>query len=211
MSTNTVLDLTRAKKVTITKKQIELLIEKPMTVTCKFENGTAQQKEYIGKAIDMVEQVINKPEFRRSIIEKNGGFTQTTKTNYWHLKSLVEGNERGLDTTDYEMDFIIRFYFTWKGVIGYTNYGSIKINLNTKFTNRSIPPIVNTLVHEYTHLVGHHHSYKRSYLWPNTAPYWIGNKAQQIAEEIMGIEKTKRPVIRRSLFGRFLLWAGRIV
>ena len=107
----------------------------------------------------------------------------------WHLKTFVEANERGLYDSDYEIDFTITFYFRSNRVIGYTNYGSIVINLNTSFLGLELPKIVNTLIHEYCHLVGHHHSYYNPGwgIWNNTAPYYIGHLAQRYAETMLDL------------------------
>ena len=175
---------------------------------------TAEQYTIMKTAMDAIRTVINNPKLREYILNhsypSNGrtisGFAQTTKSNKEILRRFLDGDERNGGNPDNMWSFIINFYY--KGgsrVIGYTNTGSKQINLNTKFMGRKPHEIVNTLVHEMTHLLGMEHSYKRSSQWKYTAPYVIGGMCEDLAAELLGVQI---PAVnfepRTSLWRRFL-------
>lgn len=163
--------------------------------------STKFQKEQISQAFEILSRVINDNRMRVYIRDHNYmsdgsnicGFAQSNMGNVELLTRFVEGNERGISTVDYKWDFVIKFYRKYGSVIGYTNVGSKQINLNTKFMGRTVPHIVNTLIHEYVHVVGGTHSYKRSKSWPDTSPYAIGAFAESLAAGYLGLSLPSAP------------------
>ena len=187
-------------------------IKKPMRVSIEMEGATEIQEKVIRKAIEKLLWAINHESFRKFIrdytqLDGTQMFKQTKHSNEWHLKRFVEGNERlKAKKGDFEMDLDIKFYFKNNKVIGYTRKGSIEINLNTKYLYRQVPSIVNTLVHEYCHLVGMTHSYRNPGwdFWLQTAPYAIGLKAEEMVSRLLGVQSPVTPdAYKPSLWTRF--------
>jgi hypothetical protein len=150
--------------------------------------------ERLLKALDMLEWAINELELREFITNfKNQygihGFLQTNETNAKILQRFVQGSENGTGV-DFEWDFIIDFFTTGTGLIGYTEDGKVAINLNTTYLDRELPQVCNTLGHEFCHLVGMVHSFDNPgwTIWGQTAPYAIGQFIQYMVEKKMGLE-----------------------
>lgn len=166
---------------------MENLLDKQIAINPTISDSP--YKENILKALEMVHWAINSRELREFIL--NSSFSQTDKDGSWHLDRFVLGSERGTEV-DYEWDFNIRFITLESGTIAFSYPRELPINLNTRFLDREMPEICNTLVHEYCHLVGMVHSVENPgwRIWYRTAPYAIGRRVQEIVAKKFGYRES---------------------
>lgn len=210
---------------------IDELLHKKLELNFKVLAGSAEKRAKAKRVEKMILWVINDVRLRKFILEfkqRDGtpAFAQTDKSRVWHLTQFVQANERGLFKTDYKWDVQLKFYFKkWSKVIGFTNSGSTIINTNTKFVNDNentdVKMAINN-IHEMCHIFGMTHSFKRSYLWPDTAPYAIANFAGWLIENFY--EKAEADTVdivvphvipeqdikKPTLWGRFKMWFRRL-
>jgi hypothetical protein len=186
-------------------------LKQPIAIRWDASNASKKDIARILEVVSKLKWVVNSSSLRVDILGKLNGFKQTNHDTLWHLKRFVEGDERGKGDIDFEFDLIINFYFKRNKVIAYTNFGSEILNFNKKFWNRNIYAVCNTACHEYSHLVGGHHSYRRSKDWPETFPYWLGARVEYLLRQKDGMledELIYKP--RTNLWERVKGWFRRL-
>lgn len=83
----------------------------------------------------------------------------------------------------------IRLYATknpWSSAIA-TTYATDRqyLYLNSRKNPRPLPQMMNTVIHECSHLAGYKHGDNSPVGKENSVPYWIGDKAEKIAAKCM--------------------------
>lgn len=153
-------------------------------VKCKIREHEC--KGVVEDALEMVEWAVNQVELHDFI--EHARFAQTDRDGKWHLDRFLSGDERGTGS-DRALNFEIIFVDLQSGTAAVTYPDRNIVVLNTRFMDRSLPEICNTLVHEYCHLVGMTHSleFPGWGIWYRSAPYSIGMKVERMVAREFGI------------------------
>jgi hypothetical protein len=145
-------------------------------------------------AADKVEEEVNSEEFREFILNHKFqnvlGFADCGDDNTRVLKRLLSGIEILTPELDHEWDIIvIPYYKRFSKAIGYTYPSKKEIWVNLKYYNQvgwTEGDCAGNMSHEWTHKAGFGHSFKRSWMWPFTVPYAVGNYIKKQINKKMG-------------------------
>lgn len=139
------------------------------------------------------------------------GFDQSDENNIWIYKRLISGSERGSYVDGVWQAKIYAYYKRWSRAVAYTNFNEDTININmAKYDLSDEVALVETLIHEYCHLVGMVHSFRRSHLWPTTAPHAIGKIVAMYYVREYGIQPKQPIEFRMSMWSRVKSFFGRV-
>jgi len=137
----------------------------------------------------LIEEVVNNPKFRDEILKANfkdrrfRNEDQTIVTiddNKEILNRLISGKEQFRDEdADYEWDFRISLYRSITGEVGKRKKESV-LTKKKKFRQRSDRTIAAHWIHEYIHVIGFTHDFKRTEIRPHSVPYLVGSIAKEI-------------------------------
>lgn len=130
--------------------------------------------KYLPEVIRISELVLSDEEFLKevSLIKK---FDGTTKSGLDVVVALKFGATATVTT--------YKTWSPWSKVIAKTVGKTI--SFNTRNNPRDIAPMVNTLIHEYTHVLGFSHNGNSSVENQNSISYYIGDIAEKYAIKYM--------------------------
>lgn len=165
------------------------------TLTIEFHNKFnkyPKAKAKILKAEEFIETQLNSEEFKKFILghtfQEELQFADTALSNEEVYKTIMGGKEILSNELDYELDVILIPYYSRKRVIGYTYPSRKEIWVNMRYYNKanwSEADVAGNLTHEPMHKLGFKHSHKRSWRWPYTVPYAVGNwMKKQVSKEL---------------------------
>lgn len=160
-----------------------------------------KQLALLEEARTILEKVINHDEFKKRVL--NFSYPYSTGSLWWKkwytsqgfrwnngddrqtiYTKVLSGDEMGTGS-DQEIDVKITVYTGDAGVLGYTNPGTLRTWINSKFLDTaSAAEIAGNLIHEYCHKTGYDHEYYYNSLRQYTVPYAIGYLVTEIAREL---------------------------
>jgi len=155
-----------------------------------FLNTTTTQQEKFDRAIELIKRVVATEEFRTAVINHtyngkktyvdNGGFT-----NSQIYQKMLEGAETLQPLKNNTMDMEVELYYAATSTVGYTNSGTTRIWVNTKYFNtNSIVGVAANLVHEWLHKLGFRHAVSYSTSRDYSVPYAVGRMISRIGSRL---------------------------
>lgn len=179
--------------------------------------NTIQRREKAQLVSDEMEIVYNNPIFKEVFIEllktrdyKNGElstFRLDTPEEIYNY--FMNGVEILSPEQDYEVDFFLDDYYTFKNVIGHTYPSDKYVYTNTKYSDvRNTKLCGSNFTHEYGHKKGFSHDFKRTARRNNSLCY-ILNDAYEISwDRIFGeASATEKILVCRRVW--YKLWIGK--
>jgi hypothetical protein len=147
-----------------------------------FKNGTHQQKQKIIDSLILAHEKMQSDVFKFAVInytrpDGSESFYQTDKSNE-QVYNALSGQK-----WEYSIEFYSRCVSTANAYV-IPNEQTVYLNW-CKISNNENRSIANTLVHEYTHVLGFSHDYRPTANRPFTVPYAIGS----IVEKLLGGEE----------------------
>ena len=143
-------------------------------------NFTAEEEAKYNKAIEIAKLVVATEAFKDQVVN----FTYSGSKAYIDNKglsnqqiyqSILDAAETLQPTKNNTMDLEVELYYAATSVIGYTNGGTKRIWVNTKFFNSfKENSVAGNLFHEWLHKLGYTHSYASTPTRPYSVPYAIG-------------------------------------
>ena len=137
----------------------------------------------------LIEDVANDPSFREKIVNadfKDRGFVEENgnriemKNNQDILEKIVGGKEQ---FSDNEKDFIwglrVVLYRSITGEVGHRSRDTI-FTKKRKFRKLDERYIASHWIHEYVHVIGFTHDFKKTEVRPFSVPYLVGSIALEI-------------------------------
>jgi hypothetical protein len=145
-----------------------------------FISMTLTQEEKFNLAVDLIKRVVATDEFRDRVVNHtyngvktyvdNGGYT-----NEEIYQKLLEGAETLQPAKNNTMDMEVELYYENSTTIGYTNTGTTRIWVNTKYFNTNpIKSVASNLMHEWLHKLGFRHAVNYSISRDYSVPYAVG-------------------------------------
>lgn len=166
------------------EKQEEALKAPVFKTNIKTVNFSTTNKKKVHKAADLIQRVVNSPEFKEAILD--GRFTYTKGlSNYEIYQAIMRGSEKLSPRKDHEMDLVVETFYADAVTIGYTMTNSSKIFMNRKFLHRYNPSEVTTnLMHEWLHKIGFAHEEEDSPARRASVPYSVGYIVRRLAKDL---------------------------
>lgn len=183
------------------------MLEKKITFPYTIENANPLQRQIILASIRQIIWVMNYSGLRKFILNFTNqyhkpSFLQTKKTNEWHLQRFIQADSRYGSTFVFPKEIALSIAVNGKKVVFKMENGTVTVDLNTQYSYRQIPSIVNSFVHEYCHIVGMKHKF-RNKRWEQqlqTAPFAISSKAEQMVSERMCVTSPVTPTANKPSF-----------
>lgn len=156
----------------------------------EFINVTSERQAKFNKAIAIIKKVVASTAFRDRILNftYNGqkAFVDTTKTNAQVYQSILDAAEELIPAKNNTMNMEVETYYTNNSTVGYTNSGTTRIYVNTKFFDSYQPyNVANNLFHEWLHKVGYSHAYYYSTSRDYSVPYAVGDIIEELGKQYM--------------------------
>lgn len=156
-----------------------------------FVNTTAEQQAKFDKTVVIIKKVIATQAFKDAVLNHtyngqktfvdNGG-----KTNEEVYQSVLEASERLQPAKNNTMDMEVELYYENNNVVGYTNGGTTRIWVNTKYFNtNAVTGVASNLVHEWLHKLGYTHAYLYSTSRDYSVPYAVGRIVGSIGKQFL--------------------------
>lgn len=146
-----------------------------------FINTDAEQKAKFQKALEIIKKVVATEEFRNQVLNftYNGAKTFVDnggKTNAQIYQSILDGAESLQPAKNNTMNMEVELYTNmFTNTVGYTNTGTVRIWVNTKYFNNYTPAsVASNLFHEWLHKLGYKHAVSYSVNRDSSVPYAIG-------------------------------------
>jgi hypothetical protein len=148
------------------------------------------KEKKIDRSVDILREIYASPEFRTRILNhrykgakrfwKNRGLT-----NAQIYRRILSGIEKLHPYNNNAMDVEIELYTDNESlVIGYTNPGTKRIWMNTKYFNRHTPAqVASHLTHEWLHKIGFDHEKARCKEREYSVPYAVGYIVRDLARK----------------------------
>nr|WP_299486259.1 hypothetical protein [uncultured Allomuricauda sp.] len=144
------------------------------------------------KVRELIEIIINSKEFHRKVVSADfqdrrfkheNGKIEEIRDNELILERLLKGKEQfsSESSTDYEWDYQIVLYRSLTGEIGHRSKDTI-FTKKKKFRNMTYRNVASHWIHEYVHVIGFTHDFKRTERRPYSIPYLTGTIAGSIME-----------------------------
>ena len=150
-------------------------------------------KDKMIKAADELEELVNSDEFADFILNHKFqgelGFADSAMTNEQIYTINMTSPEKLNGEIDYEWDIHVIPYWSRKRVIGYTYPSRNEIWVNMRYTmddSWTVGDTAGNLSHEHEHKLGFKHSFRRSWKWPFTVPYAVGNWCKKMINKKHG-------------------------
>ncbi len=139
----------------------------------------------------LIEEIINDGNFRdevlnanfkdRRFIDVNGDISEIND-NEIILDKIISGKEQYTnEEKDFEWDLRITLYRSITTEIGHRSKETI-FTKKKKYRNLSERYIASHWIHEYMHVIGFTHDYKRTKIRPYSIPYLVGTIASNVLE-----------------------------
>lgn len=143
-------------------------------------NFTAEQEAKYNKAIEIVKLVVATEAFRDQVLNFTYGGQQAFidnkgRTNAQIYQTILDAAESLQPAKNNTIDLEVEMYYAATSVVGYTNGGTKRIWVNTKFFNSfQENSVAGNLFHEWLHKLGYTHSSSSTPTRPYSVPYAIG-------------------------------------
>ena len=141
---------------------------------------TAEQEAKYNKAIEIVKLVVATEAFRDQVVNftyagQKAFIDNKGRTNEQIYQTILDAAETLQPIKNNTMDLEVQLYYAANSVVGYTNSGTKRIWVNTKFFNTYKENSVGgNLFHEWLHKLGYTHAYASTPTRPYSVPYAIG-------------------------------------
>lgn len=145
--------------------------------TFTVHDGLTSSKSWMNGLGDVAECVKNNDAFLKEV----GSFKKydlTTKTPS-QVEQMVRSSSLSIELTTYTP------WNMFSKAISYRNTGSNVVYFNTRKNPRPIPEMVNTLIHEWLHVVGFDHGNNYAAGKENTVNYAVGSMAEKYVKGCM--------------------------
>ena len=155
---------------------------------CFNRKSDLEKAELIRK---LIKEVVNDDHFReevlkadfkdRRFVDEKGTVTEINN-NEVILQKIISGKEQYTgETEDYEWDLRVTLYRSWTSEIGHRSRETI-FTKKRKYRNLSARFIAAHWIHEYMHVIGFTHDFKKTKIRPYSIPYLIGTIAANTLE-----------------------------
>ena len=157
-----------------------------------FIDTTTSQQDKFDLAVELIKKVVGTDEFRSAVLNHtyngvktfvdNGGLS-----NAQIYEKILEAAERLFPLKNNAMDMEVQLYTDLSSnVVGYTNTGTKRIFVNTKYFNiYAANSVAANLFHEWLHKVGFGHAYSYSPSRDYSVPYAIGRMIGKMAIQFL--------------------------
>jgi len=141
---------------------------------------TADQEAKYNRAIEIVKLVVATEAFRDQVVNftyagQKAFIDNKGRTNEQIYQTILDAAETLQPIKNNTMDLEVQLYYAANSVVGYTNSGTKRIWVNTKFFNTYKENSVGgNLFHEWLHKLGYTHAYASTPTRPYSVPYAIG-------------------------------------
>ena len=154
-------------------------------------NFNTANQDKITEAADLIKKVVASEEFRSEILNHtyngkktfvdNGGLTNS---QIYHR--FLMAAERLTPAENNILDAELELYYEASSVVGYTNPGSKRIWMNTKyFNNYTTAQVAGNLTHEWMHKLGFGHASSSTPSRPYSVPYAVGYLMGRLAKQYL--------------------------
>ena len=143
-------------------------------------NFTAEQVTKYNKAIEIVKLVVATEKFRDSVVNftyngQKAFIDNKGRTNEQIYQSILDAAETLKPIKNNTMDLEVQLYYAATNVVGYTNGGTTRIWVNTKYFNTFLEnSVAGNLFHEWLHKLGYTHDVSATTTRPYSVPYAVG-------------------------------------
>ena len=143
-------------------------------------NFTAAQAAKYNKAIAIVKLVVATEEFKNKVLNYTYNGQQifadnAGKTNAQIYQSILDAAEELHPVKNNTMDLEVELYYEASSIVGYTNGGTTRIWVNTKFFDSfQENSVAGNLFHEWLHKLGYVHDFASTAKRPYSVPYAVG-------------------------------------
>lgn len=155
--------------ITKTHDQSDPDVTVPSEERVYFKNNSSLT--YVAETIKVATCVLNNQDFQKEISEISS-FDYTTDSGEQVLLKIKSGKIAQVGT--------YKSFNPWSAAIAYSSGGYIYYN--TRKNPREMKYMVNTLTHEYLHVIGYGHGDNYSEGKDNSAPYLIGTRSEKFVE-----------------------------
>ena len=141
---------------------------------------TAEQESKYNKAIEIVKLVVGTEKFKNDVVNftYNGSkafIDNKGLTNAQVYQAILNAAETLQPIKNNKMDLEVELYYAANSVVGYTNGGTRRIWVNTKFFNSfKENSVAGNLFHEWLHKLGYTHAVSATTTRPYSIPYAVG-------------------------------------
>lgn len=160
----------------------------------------------LNDAVQILERVVNSPEFKEKVLNYKWKTTYTTGKLWWKstvtesgdtfrynnnltnqqvLDSIMSGAEVLSPEKDHEIDIDIAIAYTRGSVIGYTYSNTLKTWIASWFVSQEdAASIAGNLFHEWLHKLGFDHEYYFNPLREFTVCYALGYEVERMGKQL---------------------------
>ncbi len=141
---------------------------------------TADQEAKYNKAIEIVKLVVATEKFKNDVVNftyngQKAFIDNKSRTNAQIYQTILDAAETLQPIKNNTMDLEVQLYYAANTVVGYTNGGTRRIWVNTKFFNSfKENSVAGNLFHEWLHKLGYTHSSSSTPTRPYSVPYAVG-------------------------------------
>ena len=141
---------------------------------------TAEQESKYNKAIEIVKLVVATEKFKNDVLNftyngQKAFIDNKGLTNAQVYQAILNAAETLKPIKNNMMDLEVELYYAANSVVGYTNGGTRRIWVNTKFFNSfKENSVAGNLFHEWLHKLGYTHAYASTPTRPYSIPYAVG-------------------------------------
>ncbi len=152
---------------------------------------TAAQEEKYNKAIEIVKLVVATEKFRNDVLNftyagQKAFIDNKGRTNAQIYQTILDAAESLQPAKNNTMDLEVELYYAANSVVGYTNVGTKRIWVNTKFFNSyQENSVAGNLFHEWLHKLGYSHASTATTTRPYSVPYAIGYMMSSIGKNFL--------------------------
>jgi hypothetical protein len=140
----------------------------------------ASQEEKYNEAIEIVKMVVATEAFRDQVLNftyagSKAFIDNKGRTNAEIYQTILDAAETLQPAKNNTIDLEVEMYYAANSVVGYTNSGTKRIWVNTKFFDSyKANSVAGNLFHEWLHKLGYGHSSSATASRPYSVPYGIG-------------------------------------
>ncbi len=158
----------------------------------RLQGFTPAEREKLQRAAELVERVVNSPEFRQAVLDKtHGGERRFANaggmSNEEIYAAILAAKENHTSAADGEIDLDLtlrNFSFFQRNVVGYTYESTPEITMNRRFFSQYTPAeIAGNMVHEWLHKLGFDHDFRSTSQRPHSVPYAVGEIVERLAAQ----------------------------
>jgi uncharacterized protein YktA (UPF0223 family) len=152
---------------------------------------TAAQEEKYNKAIEIVKLVVATEKFKNDVVNftyngQKAFIDNKSRTNQQIYQTILDAAETLKPIKNNTMDLEVQLYYAANTVVGYTNGGTRRIWVNTKFFNSfKENSVAGNLFHEWLHKLGYTHSSSSTPTRPYSVPYAVGYMMGNIGKNFL--------------------------